>query len=177
VVRIHTRVPVAEPARITPALVAALKAETPVWVVLHCNHANELGPAARAACAALVDAGLPMLAQTVLLKGVNDDPATMTDLLRALVRHRIKPYYLHHPDLARGTSHFRPDIAAGQALMRALRGAVSGVCQPTYVLDIPGGHGKVPIGPGYLSEPDADGCRTVTDPDGTAHAYPPVRPA
>lgn len=172
VIRLHTRVPVAAPERVTDALVAALDTEKAVYVVLHCNHADELGTAAAAACRRIVRAGIPMLSQSVLLRGVNDDPATMAALLRTLVRHRIKPYYLHHADLARGTGHFRTSIAEGQALMRALRGDVSGLCQPTYVLDIPGGHGKVPVGPTYLSADGPDG-RTVRDPHGNSHAYPP----
>jgi lysine 2,3-aminomutase len=168
IVRFHTRVPAVDPARITPALVAALKASSKtVYVALHANHARELTPAARAACARLVDTGIPMLGQTVLLKGVNDDPATLIALLRAMVEARIKPYYLHHADLAPGTGHFRTTIAEGQALMSALRGEVSGLCQPTYVLDIPGGHGKVPVGPGYLHGGE------VEDPRGGRHAYPP----
>jgi lysine 2,3-aminomutase len=104
----------------------------------------------------------------VLLRGVNDDAATLAALMRAFVECRVKPYYLHHPDLAPGTSHFRLSIAEGQALMRQLRGRVSGLAQPTYVLDIPGGHGKVPIGPGYLH---ADGGQ-VADPQGEPHDYP-----
>ena len=168
VVRFHTRVPAVEPETITDELVAALGSPgKAVYVALHANHARELTPAARAACAKIVDAGIPMLGQTVLLAGVNDDPETLTALMRALVETRIKPYYLHHADLAPGTSHLRTSIEQGQALMRAMRGAVSGLCQPTYILDIPGGHGKVPVGPGYLT----DGC--VEDPAGGRHAYPP----
>jgi lysine 2,3-aminomutase len=164
VIRIHTRVPVVDPARISPELVDALRADKAAYVVLHANHPRELTDAARAACRRLIDAGIPMLSQSVLLKGVNDDPETLEALLRAFVRNRIKPYYLHHADLAPGTSHFRTTIAEGQALMRDLRGRVSGLCQPTYVLDIPGGHGKVPVGPTYLRD---DG--TVEDPNGTVH--------
>ena len=166
VIRIHTRVPVVDPARVTPALVRALGATKPVYVAIHCNHADELTQAARAACARLADAGHPLLAQTVLLKGVNDSPETLEALMRALVRNRIKPYYLHHADLAPGTSHFRTTLAEGQALAAALRARASGLCQPTYVLDIPGGFGKVPVGPCY-----AEGG-TVTDTAGRTHAYP-----
>jgi lysine 2,3-aminomutase len=177
VVRFHTRIPVVAPELVTDELVAALKSPTQaVYVALHANHARELSPAARAACARLVDAGLPMLGQTVLLKGVNDDPDSLTALMRALVETRIKPYYLHHGDLAPGTGHLRTSIEEGQALMRALRGDVSGLCQPTYVLDIPGGHGKAPIGPSYLGSgylgQDHDGD-WVESPWGTRHAYPP----
>jgi len=174
VVRLHTRVPAVDPARISEALVAALKRTAPngqgmaVYVALHANHPRELTPEARAACARLIDAGIPMLSQTVLLRGVNDDPDTLTQLMRAFVETRIKPYYLHQADLAPGTSHLRTSLAQGQDLMRTLRGQVSGLCQPTYVLDLPGGHGKVPIGPCYLRE---DG--TVKDPSGSLHIYPP----
>jgi lysine 2,3-aminomutase len=168
VVRFHTRVPAVAPEMVTDELVSALKAPgKAVYVALHANHARELTPAARAACARIVDAGVPMLGQTVLLAGVNDDPETLTALMRAFVETRIKPYYLHHGDLALGTGHLRTSLEVGQALMRALRGAVSGLCQPTYILDIPGGHGKVPIGPAYLT----DGA--VEDPAGRRHAYPP----
>jgi len=168
VVRFHTRLPVVDPAAITPELVAALKSPVrAVYVALHANHARELTPEARAACGRIVDAGLPMLGQTVLLRGINDDAATLGALMRAFVETRIKPYYLHHADLAPGTAHLRPTIAEGQAVMKALRGDLSGLCQPLYVLDIPGGHGKVPVGPSYLSP---DGAR-VEDPWGGVHGY------
>lgn len=174
IVRVHTRVPVADPARITPALVRALKTEgKATYVVLHANHPRELTDAAREACARLADAGIPMLSQSVLLAGVNDDPQTLAALMRALVECRIKPYYLHHGDLAPGTSHLRTTIEQGQELMRALRGRVSGLCQPTYVLDIPGGHGKSPIGPSYLSA-GAGGRIQVEDYNGGRHCYPPT---
>jgi lysine 2,3-aminomutase len=173
VIRIHTRIPVVDPARITPALVRALKCTNKAtYVVLHANHPRELAPAARAACARLVDAGIPMLSQSVLLAGVNDNPATLGELMRAFVANRIKPYYLHHADLAPGTAHLRTTIARGQALMRALHGRYSGLCQPTYALDIPGGHGKSPIGPNYLVAEAPDRYR-VTDFNGTEHCYPP----
>ena len=169
VVRFHTRVPAVQPETITAALVAALKASgKAVYVALHANHAREFTQAARAACARIVDAGVPMLGQTVLLRGVNDDPESLTALMRAFVESRVKPYDLHHGDLAPGTAHLRTTIDEGQALMRSLRGDVSGLCQPTYVLDIPGGHGKVPVGPDYLS------ARGVEDPRGCVHAYPPA---
>ena len=172
VIRIHSRVPVADPARVDETLVAALATDKALFVALHCNHARELTPAAKRACSRIVAAGIPMLGQSVLLKGVNDSPAALEDLLRALVATRIKPYYLHHADLVPGTAKFRTSIAEGQALMRALRGRVSGLAQPTYVLDVPGGFGKVPIGPCYLSEL-ADGTTCVEDPAGRRHRYPP----
>jgi lysine 2,3-aminomutase len=113
-----------------------------------------------------------MLSQSVLLNGVNDDPQTLGMLMRKLVECRIKPYYLHHGDLAPGTSYLRTSIDRGQELMRALRGRFSGLCQPEYVLDIPGGHGKSPIGPNYLA-PDGAGGWRVEDFNGASHCYPP----
>lgn len=176
VVRIHTRVPVADPARVTPELVRAVRIKgKPTYVAVHVNHARELTPQARAACARFADAGMPLLAQTVLLAGVNDTPESMENLMRALVECRIKPYYLHHGDLAPGTSHLRTGIATGQALMRGLRGTVSGLCQPAYVLDIPGGHGKSPVGPNYIERaPDSREHIVVEDFNGGRHVYPPA---
>jgi len=171
VVRLHSRAPLVDPDAVTPELVRALRREgLAVYVAIHANHGREFAAAGRAACARLADAGVPLLGQTVLLKGVNDDVQALENLFRAMVETRIKPYYLHHADLAPGTAHFRTTLAEGQALMRALRGRVSGLCQPTYVLDIPGGHGKVPVGPDYL---EADG--EVEGPNGRRHAYPPAR--
>jgi lysine 2,3-aminomutase len=168
VIRVHTRVPVAAPARITPALVRALRARNrATFVVLHTNHPGELTAKVRAACARFIDAGIPMLSQSVLLRGVNDDAETLGALMRKLVESRIKPYYLHHADLAPGTAHLRTSIGEGQALMRKLHGRTSGLCQPAYVLDIPGGFGKSPIGPNYLS---AD-CSVVEDFNGQRHTY------
>lgn len=173
VIRVHTRVPVADPDRITPALVRALKApDKATYVVIHANHPRELTASARSACARFIDNGIPMLSQTVLLRGVNDDPETLGELMRAFVASRIKPYYLHHADLVPGTSHLSTTIQHGQELMRALRGRYSGLCQPTYVLDIPGGHGKSPIGPNYISAQSAGGYR-VMDFKGEDHCYPP----
>jgi lysine 2,3-aminomutase len=171
VVRIHTRVPVADPARITAALAAAMRCNgKTTWVALHANHPRELTPAARDACARIIDAGMPMVSQSVLLAGVNDDAATLEALMRGFVEARIKPYYLHQLDAAPGTAPFRVPLAEGQALVRGLRGRVSGLAQPTYVLDIPGGHGKVPVGPGYLAR-DLDACVSVEDPWGATHDY------
>ncbi|MBL0901315.1 MAG: lysine-2,3-aminomutase-like protein [Reyranella sp.] len=172
-VRVHSRVPIVDPGRVTDELVQALRpGRVGVWMGVHCTHARELTPASRAALARLADAGLPLLAQTVLLKGVNDDVETLERLMRALVTARVKPYYLHHPDLVRGTGHFRVSIEQGQALMKALRGRLSGLAQPTYVLDVPGGHGKVPVGPAYLGD-DPDALR-VEDAFGGWHRYPPA---
>ncbi|HTW54691.1 MAG TPA: lysine-2,3-aminomutase-like protein [Stellaceae bacterium] len=171
VIRFHSRVPIVDPKRMTAALIKALAAEKAVYVVIHANHPRELTDAAKAAVGRIVRAGIPVLSQSVLLRGVNDDAAVLEQLFRALVAMRVKPYYLHHPDLARGTSHFRSDIAEGQGLMRELRRRASGLCQPTYVLDIPGGHGKVPVGPCWLHR-DGEGWR-VEDSAGQSYHYPP----
>jgi lysine 2,3-aminomutase len=189
IIRIHTRVPVADPARITPETISALKVKgATTWVALHANHVRELTGKARAACADIIDAGIPMVSQSVLLRGVNDDAATLEALMRGFVECRIKPYYLHHGDLAPGTSHLRTTLEHGQQLMRALRGRVSGLCQPDYVIDIPGGYGKAPVGPNYLSQADSsspvnsfsrEGEQTpetryrVVDYCGDVHLYPP----
>src|SRR6266566_3948333 len=181
IIRIHTRVPVADPARISPEMVAALKVDgATTWVAVHANHPREFSDPARAACARLADAGIPLVSQSVLLRGVNDDAATLEALMRAFVECRIKPYYLHHGDLAPGTAHLRTTIEQGQELMRALRGRVSGLCQPDYVLDIPGGHGKAPVGPNYLShahsgerELSSETRYRIVDYCGDVHLYPP----
>ncbi len=172
VIRFHTRVPLVAPSRVSAALVKALASEKAIYVVLHANHPRELTPAAGAAIKRLSRAGIPLLSQSVLLKGVNDDAATLTALFRGLVALRVKPYYLHHADLAHGTAHLRTSLAEGRTLMRRLRGRVSGLCQPTYVLDLPGGHGKVPVGPCYAREGEA-GEWEVEDPKGVTHRYPP----
>lgn len=143
-IRIHTRVPVALPGRVTDGLVAALQSDIPVWMALHANHVRELTDDVAAACDRLTRGGIPLLSQTVLLKGVNDSVETLTELMRRLIALKVKPYYLHHPDRARGTAKFRLTLAEGRALVAALRGTISGLCQPTYVVDIPGGHGKAP---------------------------------
>jgi lysine 2,3-aminomutase len=178
VIRVHTRVPVVEPSRVTAQVVRALKAPgKATYVVLHANHPRELTAKARAACARFIDVGIPMLSQSVLLRGVNDDPAVLGELMRALVECRIKPYYLHHGDLAPGTAHWRTSIEEGQALMRALHGRLSGLCQPTYVLDIPGGHGKSPIGPSYVARIGGENGTaryTVEDFRGCRRVYPPA---
>jgi lysine 2,3-aminomutase len=183
IIRIHTRVPVADPARINGRMIAALKVKgAATWVALHANHISELSDKARVACTDIIDAGIPMVSQSVLLRGVNDNAAALEALMRGFVECRIKPYYLHHGDFAPGTAHLRTTLEHGQELMRALRGRVSGLCQPEYVLDIPGGHGKSPVGPGYLSqvnsfssdgEPDTETRYRVADYCGEVHLYPP----
>ena len=109
-----------------------------------------------------------LVSQSVLLKGINDDPEVLETLMRTFVANRVSPYYLHQGDLAPGTAHFRTTIAEGQDLMRALRGRLSGIAQPTYVVDLPGGHGKVPVGPTYVAENE------IADPSGRRHPYPPM---
>ncbi len=171
IIRIHSRVPAVDPDRVTDALVTAMKAcGKTVYVALHANHPREIGQAARRAIALIVDGGIVMVSQTVLLKGINDNVDVLSDLMRRFVENRIKPYYLHHPDLAPGTSHFRVSIADGQKLVGALRGHLSGLCQPTYVLDIPGGHGKVDLTAGNIRTL-SDNCYGVTDRHGVEHAY------
>jgi lysine 2,3-aminomutase len=171
VIRWHTRVPVTDPDRVSDALVAALHAPgATTYVAIHANHAREFSPEARAAIARLVDGGIPLVSQSVLLKGVNDNARILAELMRAFVENRIKPYYLHHPDLAPGTSHFRIGIEEGLALVRELRAHLSGLAMPAYMLDIPGGFGKVPL-ESVNVEKTATGYR-VRDGHGRWHDYP-----
>jgi lysine 2,3-aminomutase len=165
--RIHSRVPVAAPEMVTPALVAACDTPKAVWLVIHANHPRELTDACRATVVRFTRAGIPVLSQSVLLAGVNDDAAVLESLFRALVAMRVKPYYLHHLDPAPGTARFRVPLARGRAIVRALRGRLSGLAQPTYVLDIPGGAGKVPVAASH-AEFDGDGWR-LTDRAGASH--------
>ncbi len=176
VIRFHSRVPVAEPGRITARTIDALKRRNgPVYIAIHANHPDEFDSSACRACDRLTEAGISLLGQSVLLKGVNDHADILESLFRVMVRNRIKPYYLHHLDHAPGTSHFRVGIAEGQDLMRRLRGRVSGLCQPTYVLDIPGGYGKVPIGPVHAWRGWRNGIESwsILDYKGTHHLYSP----
>ncbi len=169
--RWHTRLPIAAPERVTPALARALRADgKTVVVAVHANHPREMTGDVRAACRRLADQGIMLISQSVLLKGVNDDAGTLEALMRSFVEARIKPYYLHHGDLAPGTAHWRVPIARGQELMRRLRARLSGLAMPAYVLDIPGGRGKVPIGPQSI-RPDGAGGYLVVDPQGIEHAY------
>ncbi len=161
--RIHTRVPVADPARLH-ALAPVLETDKPLWLVVHANHARELTADAVAALRAVSRRGVPLLGQSVLLRGVNDSADALEALFRAMLAARVKPYYLHQLDPAPGTARFHVPIAEGRALLAALRGRVTGLAWPTYVLDIPGGAGKVPIGPDYLEG------GAVRDPAGQAHA-------
>jgi lysine 2,3-aminomutase len=173
VIRLHSRVPVVDPQRVTAPLVAALrKTDRAVYVAVHANHPREFTPVAREAIARLADAGVPLLGQSVLLADINDDADTLGSLMRVMVENRVKPYYLHHPDLAPGTAHFRVSIERGRALTNGLRGHFSGLCQPTYVLDLPGGHGKVPLDTSAC-EGLGEGRHRLTDFRGRRHLYPP----
>ncbi len=145
--RIHSRVPVAAPGMITPELVAALDSAKPLWLVIHANHAREFTAEARVGLDRLRKAGIPLLGQSVLLRGVNDSEAALEDLFRAMLEARVKPYYLHQLDAAPGTSQFNVPIEEGLRLLAGLRGRVTGLAWPTYVLDRPGGAGKVALGP------------------------------
>ncbi len=165
--RIHTRLPVATPEAVTDDLLAALRTQKPLWIAVHANHASEFDEAARAALARLA-ATAPLLGQSVLLAGVNDTEEAMEALLRAMLAARVKPYYLHQLDAAPGTARFHVPVARGRAILAALRGRISGLAIPTYVLDIPGGHGKVPIGPDHWRENEGGGG-AVLDGSGAAH--------
>jgi len=170
VIRFHTRVPVADPARVTDELVDALHSDKAVYTVIHCNHARELTDNARAAAQKLVKAGIPLLSQSVLLRGVNDDAATLEALFRSLTAMKVKPYYLHHPDMAPGTGHFRLSVEEGRAITAQLHGRLSGIAVPDYVLDIPGGFGKVSLSESPVVEKE-DGVYEATDFNGRTHNY------
>lgn len=150
IVRIHTRVPCALPLRVTKNLAAVLRRYHPLFINIHFNHPDEITDEAALACAALADAGIPLGCQTVLLKGVNDNPSVMRTLMKKLLTIRVKPYYIHHPDFVRGTAHFRATIKEGLDIMKSLHGHASGLCVPQYMIDLPGGGGKVPLLPEYI---------------------------
>ena len=150
VVRLATRVPVCLPQRVDDELVSALRPYHPLWVMTHFNHPRELTTEAARACERLADGGFPVMNQTVLLKGINDDPDTLETLFRGLVRHRVKPYYLLQMDPAKGTGHLRTPLSAGIAIMERLQGHLSGIALPKLIVDTPGGMGKVPIGPEWI---------------------------
>jgi lysine 2,3-aminomutase len=171
VLRIHTRAPTAAPALVTPEWLEALKASgKALFVALHVNHARELNEAARIAIARLRDAGATLLSQTVLLAGVNDDAETLEALMRALMALQIKPYYLHHPDLAPGAGHFRLPLARGREIYAALARRVGGPALPSYVLDLPGGFGKARVAEAEAA-PDGSGGWVIVDRAGHRHLY------
>jgi lysine 2,3-aminomutase len=171
IIRWHTRVPVADPARVTDEFVRALKVDGATTIVaIHANHPREISADVRAAIARLAGAGIPLLSQSVLLKGVNDSVETLEALMRAFVEARIKPYYLHHPDLAPGTSHFRLTVADGLAIVRELRTRLPDLTMPSYVLDIPGGFGKVSLDSAIVEDGETNRYR-IRDPYGRWHVY------
>jgi lysine 2,3-aminomutase len=176
VLRLHTRVPAVQPARVTAALAATLARFHPLYVMIHVAHPRELTPAVVAACGRLADAGLPLGSQTVLLRGVNDDPDVLAELFRGLLRARVRPYYLHQCDLTEGIEHFRTPLDRGIALLEALRGRLSGTALPTFVVDLPGGLGKVPLGPEHVVAREPGGTR-LRAPGGQTVVYPDPAPA
>lgn len=163
-IRVHSRVPVADPERVTNALLDALETDKAMWMAVHINHAREMSEPARACLKRIVRRGIPLLGQSVLLRGVNDSEQALEDLFRVMVETRMRPYYLHQLDPAPGTAHFHVPVEEGQRLLAGLRGRVTGLAWPLYVLDIPGGYGKVPLGPEYVQGP-----KQVKDPKGTTH--------
>lgn len=150
IIRIGTRAPVVMPQRITPELVAMLRRYHPLYVNLHFNHPKEITPETQAACERLADAGIPLGNQTVLLRGINDNPTVMKDLMQGLLKIRVRPYYIYQCDLSQGISHFRTRVGAGIEIIESLRGHTSGLAVPTFVVDAPGGGGKIPVMPQYL---------------------------
>jgi lysine 2,3-aminomutase len=149
-IRLATRVPVTLPMRVTSELLRALRPHHPLWVMTHFNHPKEVTHEARAACERLADAGFPVMNQTVLLKGINDDADLLEALFRALVRVRVRPYYLLQADPVRGTGHLRTTLDDGLRLIEALQGRLSGIALPKFICDTPGGFGKVPLQPEYV---------------------------
>lgn len=172
VIRVHSRVPIVAPNSIDETYARALVQSKPVYLAVHVNHSEEVTEPVVKALRLLSESGVVLLSQTVLLRNVNDNAAVLDALFRKLALLKVRPYYLHHPDLAPGTSHFRVPIEVGQELMRVLRARLSGLCLPTYVLDIPGGFGKVPIGPAHVSCKSASGSREIIDNQGNRHSYP-----
>ena len=173
IIRIHTRVPIVQPKLISDELIKVLsKRKATIYIAIHMNHSSEMTNKAKEACEKLTKKGFPLVGQTVLLKGVNNKTSTLEKLFRTMLQSKIKPYYLHHPDLANGTGHFRLTINEGQKIMKELRGNLSGIAIPTYILDIPGGYGKVPLEPQYLKNKNRSN-NYIEDINGKLHIYPP----
>jgi lysine 2,3-aminomutase len=175
ILRIHTRIPSHLPERVTPELCATIKKYHPVYVNVHFNHPDELTPAARRALALLADAGCPLGCQTVLLKGVNDDPEVMKKLMQELLKCRVRPYYIYQADLVAGAEHFRTSVEKGLEILRALRGWTSGLAVPHFVIDAPGGGGKIPLLPNYVEE-ITDSEIVLRNYAGETYRYPLPRP-
>jgi lysine 2,3-aminomutase len=154
IIRIGTRVPVTLPQRITPSLTAMLKKYHPLWISIHFSHPKEITKETRRACAMLAEVGIPLGSQTVLLRGINDRPVVMKRLMHELLKIRVRPYYIYQCDLAMGTEHFRTPIAVGINIIEKLRGHTTGYAVPSFVIDAPGGGGKIPVGPTYMISQD-----------------------
>lgn len=175
IIRIGTRVPCTLPHRITPQLANMLKGFHPLYINTHFNHPSEITPEASLACTTLADAGIPLGCQTVLLKGVNDDPRVMKILMQKLLTIRVRPYYLFQADLAKGTSHFWTPLDKGLEIISKLQGYISGLCVPRFVIDIPGGGGKVPMLPEYVMDGNGDGL-LIRNYLGQKYLYPLLAP-
>jgi lysine 2,3-aminomutase len=171
IIRVATRAPVTLPMRITPELTAVLARSGPLFLVTQFNHPREVTPESRTALSSLADAGIPLVSQSVLLAGVNDSPAVIEELCRLLLRERVRPYYLFMCDLVAGTEHFRTSLETGIGIMEHLRGRLSGLGIPQLVVDLPGGRGKIPIGPEYLVRREGDQV-VLRAPDGAEIPYP-----
>jgi lysine 2,3-aminomutase len=174
IIRIGTRMPCVLPQRITPELCNMLKKYTPIYINTHFNHPREITEESKKACSMLADAGIPLGCQTVLLKGVNDDPIVMKELMQGLLSIRVKPYYIYQADPVKGTNHLRTQVEKGLEIYQALRGFTSGLCVPNYVIDVPGGGGKVPITPDYLISIDKDKV-VLKNYEGKTFEYPQAK--
>jgi lysine 2,3-aminomutase len=175
IIRIGTRVPCTLPQRVTRSLAAMLRKFAPLYINIHFNHPGEVTPEAATACARLADAGIPLGCQTVLLRGVNDSAPVMKRLMQRLLAVRVRPYYLYQADLTRGTNHFRTPVAEGLAIMEELRGYTSGLAVPQFIIDSPGGGGKIPVLPNYVVRETPDGL-ILRNYENRCFAYPEVRP-
>lgn len=173
IIRIHTRAPCTLPQRITPQLCAMLKRFQPIYINTHFNHPTEITPLAAQACRLMADAGIPLGCQTVLLKDINDTPHIIMTLMRRLAQIRVKPYYLHHPDPIKGTRHFRIPIKRGLSIIKMLRGNLPGYCIPQYMIDLPGGGGKIPLLPEYIKHTGQDKM-IVENYEGKRYEYPMI---
>jgi lysine 2,3-aminomutase len=172
--RLGTRAPVVLPMRITPSLCRTLREFAPLWLMTHFNHPREVTPEAKAACDRLADHGIPVMNQAVLLRGINDDAATLEALFRALVRARVRPYYLLQADVMKGTAHLRTPLERGLEIMATLQGRLSGIALPKFIVDTPGGHGKVPLTPPAIVRREA-GKTWLRTWRGIEVAYPDPR--
>lgn len=171
-VRLGSKVPAVLPQRVTKSLTRVIKRHHPLWISLHFAHPDELTPETTRACEMLADAGAPLGSQTVLLKGVNDDPATMKALFHGLLKARVRPYYLYQCDPINGSAHFRTKVSAGIEIIRSLRGHTTGYAVPHFVIDAPGGGGKIPVSPDYVAGYAEDGDLVLTNYEGRTFRYP-----